>query len=109
MRIAIRDSFPRIVIIGDRERVVGPLVDAVIGMQRCAVDAISRLFHDERPDELFASAARLEPGAPPLALLEPARLAALAGTWCAAAGLGARPVAVEADLQRELRDDGPSP
>lgn len=81
----------RIVIIGDRDRVVGLLVDAVIGMQRCGAEAISRLFHDERPDELFASVARLEDGAPPLALLEPARLAALAGTWCAAAGLDGAP------------------
>ena len=77
----------RIVIVGDSGRVVGLLVEAIVGMQRCASDAVARLFHDERPDELFACAARLSDGAVPLALLEPARLTALAGVWCEAAGL----------------------
>ena len=77
----------RIVIVGDGDRVVGLLVEAIVGMQRCAVDAVVRLFHDERPDELFACAARLGDGEAPLALLDPARLTALAGVWCAAAGL----------------------
>ena len=77
----------RIVIVGDGERVVGLLVDAVVGMQRCAAKAIARLFHDDRPDELFACAARLDAEPAPLPLLEPARLAALAGTWYEAAGL----------------------
>ena len=77
----------RIVIVGDGGRVVGLLVEAVVGMRRCAAKAVARLFHDDRPDELFACAARLEPDAPPLPMLEPARLTALAGAWCDAAGL----------------------
>ena len=73
------------------------------GMQRCAAAALARLFHDERPDELFAGAVRLAEDAAPLALLEPARLAALAGTWCAEAGvaLGDEPVARDATHARD--------
>jgi len=56
-------------------------------MQRCAAAAVARLFHDDRPDELFACAVRVDTESPPVALLEPARLAALVGVWCAAAGL----------------------
>ena len=84
---AMASAEARIVIVGDGGRVVGLLVEAIVGMQRCAGNAVARLFHDERPDELFACAARLSDGAAPLALLEPARLTALAGVWCEAAGL----------------------
>ena len=77
----------RIVILGDGELVVGLLVDAVVGMQRCPADAVVRLFHDDRPDELFAGAVRVDADAPPIPLLEPGRLAALAGVWSAAAGV----------------------
>lgn len=77
----------RIVILSDGALVVGLLVEAVVGMQRCPAGAMARLFHDDRPDELFACAVGLEAGAPPLPLIEPARLAALAGVWSEAAGL----------------------
>lgn len=99
----------RIVIVGDGERVVGLLVQAIDGMRRCAADAVARLFHDERPDELFAAAARVDDG-PPVALLEPARLAALAGVWCAAAGLeqgAAASVTREDVLAQADADAGP--
>lgn len=79
----------RIVILSDRVHVVGLLVDAVIGLQRCAAAAVERLFHDERANELFAQAALVDAAQPPLVLLEPRRLAALAGVWCAAAKLDA--------------------
>jgi chemotaxis signal transduction protein len=77
----------RIVILRSGDVVVGLLVEAVIGLRRCADDAVARLFHDDRPDELFAGAVRLDAETAPLPLLEPARLAALAGVWCKAAGV----------------------
>ena len=77
----------RIVILGDGALVVGLLVDAVVGMQRCPAQAIAKLFHGDEPDEVFTGAVRVDADAPPLPLLEPARLAALAGAWSAAAGL----------------------
>ncbi len=93
----------RIVILGQGERVVGLLVEAVVGMRHCAASAIARLFHDERPDELFASAVRLDAQMPPLALIEPARLVALAGVWAEAAGLATR--ASTALAVAEVRSD----
>ena len=83
----------RIVILGDGALVVGLLVEAVVGMQRCPAGALARLFHDDRPDEVFAGAVRVAADAPPIALLEPARLARLAGVWCAAAGVQTRAAA----------------
>jgi len=77
----------RIVILGDGALVVGLLVEAVVGLQRCAAQAVARLFHGDEPDEVFTGAVRIAADAAPIPLLEPARLAVLAGTWSAAAGL----------------------
>ena len=77
----------RIVILSEGGLCVGLLVDAVEGMRRCAANAAARLFHDDRPDELFAGAVRVDADAPAIPLLEPGRLAALAGVWSAAAGV----------------------
>ena len=98
----------RIVILNDGDHVVGLWVDAVIGMQRCPASAVARLFHDERPDELFAGAARVDAGSPALALLEPARLAKLAGVWCAAAGLSVDTVDARAQQASAAQDDVPA-
>ncbi len=90
----------RVLILRDGQRVIGLLVDAVVGMTRCPANAVTRLFHDERPQELFARAALLDAAQPPLALLEPARLAALAHVWAAAApetAAGVGPAAGGAD------------
>ncbi|MFG6430621.1 chemotaxis protein CheW [Roseateles sp. LYH14W] len=82
---AARDA--RIVILSQGGQVLGLLVDALIGLRRCPANAVSQLFHDDAPDELFVQAALLDEGEPPLVLLDPQRLATLTRTWCAAAGL----------------------
>ncbi len=91
----------RIVILSHDGQVVGLMVDAVIGLRRCPQDAVERLFHDERPDELFERAALIDAAEPPLALLEPSRLAALAGAWCARA----RVERVAADAEQASVDE----
>ena len=94
----------RIVVLCDGALVVGLLVEAVVGMRRCPAGAIVRLFHDDRPDELFAGAVRVDADAAPIPLLEPGRLAALAGVWSAAAGLS---VANARDAATGARDEAP--
>ncbi len=79
---ASRDA--RIVILAHEGQVVGLLVDAVLGLKRCARHAVERLFHEEGGIELFTHAALLDASEPPLPLIDPPRLAALAGAWCGA-------------------------
>ncbi|MCC2973620.1 chemotaxis protein CheW [Massilia sp. IC2-476] len=71
----------RILILREGPRTIGLRVDAVGGMVDVAAHSVTRLHHDDDPDEVFQSVA---PGAGKvLSVLEVGRLADLAAAWTA--------------------------
>lgn len=65
---------------------IGLAIEAVVGVRRLPADQARRLCHDDRPDELFHSAAVFGSDDSATPILDPQRLMALAGTWVAEAG-----------------------
>ncbi len=76
-----------VLLLKDGDQCIGLAVEAVIGVQKLRPDQVCRLFHDERPDELFQSAALFGNDTEPTSILDPRRLMAQAGVWVADAAL----------------------
>ena len=70
----------RILVLHEAGRTLGLQVDTVDGLVDVACAAIARLHHDDRPDEVFHSAAQAADGRI-LSLLDVGRLATLAASW----------------------------
>jgi chemotaxis signal transduction protein len=66
-------------------RLVGVGVDAVQGLVQVRADQVVQLHHDDRPEELFHSVARLPGQESTLSLLDPARLMNQTAVWSQAA------------------------
>jgi|GEM_PF-4316560 len=60
---------------------IGLAVEAVVGVQRLPAGRVQRLFHDDRPDELFHSAAVFTEGEPAVPVVDVQRLMTLAAVW----------------------------
>ncbi|MGK5025802.1 chemotaxis protein CheW [Janthinobacterium sp. RB2R34] len=98
----------RIVVLQNGRRTLGLLVDAVHEVVTLAQADIVRLHHDNDPEEVFHSVARMAGDAQPVSLLDSARLMALAEIWAeeqdgpastAAAEAGARHQDIHAGQQ----------
>nr|WP_314545893.1 chemotaxis protein CheW [uncultured Massilia sp.] len=77
---------PQILVLRAGACLLGLRVDAVGGIIEAAPGAVTRLYRDDDPDEVFHSALRGPEGAI-LGLLDVERLAMLAAAWSDAAGL----------------------
>jgi len=71
----------RILVLRDGARTIGLQVDAVGGLIDVPVREITRLHHDDNPEDVFHSAARAPEDGCILSLLEVGRLADLALAW----------------------------
>lgn len=105
---------PQILVLRAGACLLGLRVDAVGGIIEAAPGAVTRLYRDDDPEEVFHSALRGPEGAI-LGLLDVERLAVLAAAWSDAAGLatGAAVAAVPASAAADalqpyalLRADG---
>lgn len=89
----------RVLLLRDGARRIGLRVDAVGGLAEVGEGGLSRLLHDEDPEEVFHTAVKARGTDAILSVLDTARLAALALAWhqdqedAAGAGGGAAPVA----------------
>lgn len=84
---AVRREDERILVLRDGGRLIGLLVDTVMGVRRVAADQQLRIHRGEQPDELFQSAVPGQAGESSLSLLEVDRLMALADVWCDEGGV----------------------
>jgi chemotaxis signal transduction protein len=87
----------RILILRDGARTLGLRVTAVGGLVDVAPDTVTRVHHDDDPDEVFHSVARSPETGRILNVLDVGRLAALAGAWSGGAPAAA-PAAPAAGL-----------
>lgn len=71
----------RILVLRDGERTIGLLADAIAGFVDVAPGAITRLHHDDDPDEVFQACVQLPDLQTTASVLEVARLVALASAW----------------------------
>lgn len=71
----------RILVLRDGGRTIGLQVDAVGGLVDVPAHMVTRLHHDDNPDDVFHSAARSPEDGRILSLLEVGRLADLALAW----------------------------
>lgn len=87
----------RVLLLRDGARRIGLRVDAVGGLAEVGEGGLSRLLHDEDPEEVFHTAVKARGTDAILSVLDTARLAALAMAWHQdqedAAGASAAPVA----------------
>lgn len=95
----------RILVLRDGARCIGLLVDAIDGFADVPADAVTRLLHDDDPDEVFQSAARVPQTGAVASILEVGRLVALACAWRdAEAGTGTGAAADEAAAAGAARE-----
>lgn len=80
--------YERLLVLREAGRLVAIAVDAVRGMETLAADAVSRIAHDDDPDEVFHSVARC-PQAGIASVLDVGRLMTLAQVWSGDAGASA--------------------
>ena len=78
---AARFSNRRVLILRDGGCTIGLQVDSVGGLVEVPAHAVTRLHHDDDPDEVFHSAARLPEDGRIMSLLDARRLARLAAVW----------------------------
>lgn len=78
---AARPGSARILVLREAGRTLGLQVDTVDGLVEVPCAAIARLHHDDRPEEVFHSAARVAEDGRILSLLDVGRLAVLAASW----------------------------
>ncbi|WP_036168869.1 chemotaxis protein CheW [Massilia sp. 9096] len=79
----------RVLVLHEAGRTVGLKVDAINGLIDLQPEDVTRLHHDDDPEEVFHSAARTPEGGQVLSLLDTARLARLAAAWSDDAAAGA--------------------
>ena len=70
-----------VIVLRHGDRMVGVLVDAVVGVASLRVESVVRLHHNDSENEIFHSIAQDDSGAIPLSLLDMPRLMALTSIW----------------------------
>lgn len=87
----------RVVLLRAGERMAAVQVDVLEPLAALPASAVTRLCHDDDPQQLFHSAAVLPDSGELLALLEVDNLFDLAHSWCVAAGVDSSPVLEQQD------------
>ena len=94
-------SAPRVLILHADGRTIGLKVDTVGGLVEVAQEAVSRLHHDDREEEVFHCVARDPASGRILSLLDAGRLARLAAAWHEEEGSAAVPAAQQEVAQQD--------
>lgn len=88
----------RIVVLSEGGRTIGLLTDAIAGFADVSPAAVTRLHHDDDPDEVFQACVQLPGGDTIASVLEVGRLVALASAWHDAPITSVAPPVAAADV-----------